>query len=108
MYDAVVVTLGLVVELISLYFLVGIWKDDRLMRIAAEQSLIAQQEYLGLRRRWYESRTKKKPDVQNNTQEPKTAGGIPDVGDPNDLQHCGSDNQLDLCPVANAPDPSMK
>jgi hypothetical protein len=53
---------ALVVDLIALYFLVGIWKDDRIMRRIAEQSLEAQKEYLGLRRRWYESRTRKKDD----------------------------------------------
>jgi hypothetical protein len=65
-YEALVITLGFAVDLIALYFLVGIWKDDRLMRIAAEQSLKAQLEYLGLRRAWYAQRTaaaKKKIDV---------------------------------------------
>jgi hypothetical protein len=37
-----------------------IFYDDRQMRIAAQKSLEAQLEYLGLRRKWYESRTKKK------------------------------------------------
>jgi len=79
MFAAVVMTLGLVVDLVALYFLVGIWRDDRLMRIAAEDTLKVQQEYLGLRRKWYESRTKKKTDAQ----EPKAATGIPDGGSSN-------------------------
>jgi hypothetical protein len=64
-YEALVITLGFVVDLIALYFLVGIWRDDRLMRIAAEESLKAQLEYLGLRRKWYEQRSaaKRKSDV---------------------------------------------
>jgi len=53
---------ALAVDLVALYFLVGIWKDDRAMRIAAEESLVAQREYLGLRRKWYENRTKKKDE----------------------------------------------
>jgi hypothetical protein len=59
---------------IALYFLVGIWKDDRLMRIAAEESLAAQREYLGLRRRWYESRTRRKDDKTQPTQPGSTDG----------------------------------
>jgi hypothetical protein len=53
---------ALTVDLVALYFLIGIWKDDRLMRIAAEESLKAQLEYLGLRRAWYANRTKKKDE----------------------------------------------
>ncbi len=56
----------LAVDLVALYFLVGIWRDDRAMRIAAEESLKAQLEYLGLRRKWYESRTKKKDNEKVN------------------------------------------
>jgi hypothetical protein len=63
---------ALVVDLVALYFLIGIWKDDRAMRAAAEESLEAQREYLGLRRKWYESRTKKKIGA---------ADGTADVGD---------------------------
>jgi len=66
---------ALAVDLVALYFLVGIWKDDRAMRIAAEESLKAQLEYLGLRRKWYESRTKRK-DNAPNTQEQKAASGV--------------------------------
>ena len=62
---------ALTVDIVALYFLIGIWKDDRLMRVAAEESLKAQLEYLGLRRSWYASRTKKKEndktDVGLNT-----------------------------------------
>lgn len=50
---------ALAVDLVALYFLVGIWRDDRAMRFAAEESLKAQLEYLGLRRSWYASRVKK-------------------------------------------------
>ena len=53
---------ALVVDLVALYFLIGIWKDDHAMRLAAEESLKAQLEYLGLRRKWYESRTKRKDE----------------------------------------------
>lgn len=53
---------ALAVDLVALYFLIGIWKDDRAMRVAAEESLKAQLEYLGLRRKWYEGRTKKKDE----------------------------------------------
>lgn len=53
---------ALAVDLVALYFLVGIWRDDRAMRVAAEESLKAQLEYLGLRRKWYEGRTKKKDE----------------------------------------------
>ncbi len=56
---------ALAVDLIALYFLIGIWKDDRAMRIAAEESLRAQLEYLGLRRKWYEGRTKKRDEKAN-------------------------------------------
>lgn len=68
---------ALAVDLIALYFLIGIWKDDRAMRVAAEKSLEAQIEYLGLRRKWYESRTKKKDNVQNASQEQKGTSGVP-------------------------------
>ena len=52
----------LVVDLVALWFLVGIWKDDRAMRIAAEKTLKVQEEYLGMRRKWYEQRSKKKEE----------------------------------------------
>lgn len=69
---------ALAVDLVALYFLVGIWKDDRLMRIAAEESLKAQREYLGLRRRWFDARIKKKDNAPRDTQEQKTSVGISD------------------------------
>jgi len=72
---------ALVVDLVALYFLIGIWKDDRAMRKAAEESLKAQLEYLGLRRKWYESRTKRKDNAQPNTQEQKSASGVSASGD---------------------------
>jgi hypothetical protein len=53
---------ALAVDLIALWFLIGIWKDDHAMRVASEESLKAQLEYLGLRRKWYEGRTKKKDE----------------------------------------------
>jgi hypothetical protein len=53
---------ALTVDLVALYFLIGIWRDDRAMRKAAEESLEAQREYLGLRRKWYETRTKRKDE----------------------------------------------
>ncbi len=56
---------ALAVDLVALFFLIGIWEDDRAMRVAAEQSLKAQLEYLGLRRKWYESRTKKRDEKAN-------------------------------------------
>ena len=80
---------ALAVDLVALYFLIGIWRDDRLMRIAAEESLQAQREYLGLRRRWYDQRNKKKEEKKDNaprdTQEQKVAVGIPDGSDANNL-----------------------
>jgi len=57
----------LVVDFVALYFLIGIWRDDRAMRVAAEESLKAQLEYLGLRRKWYENRTKKKDNEKVNS-----------------------------------------
>jgi hypothetical protein len=76
---------ALAVDLIALYFLVGIWKDDRAMRLAAEESLKAQLEYLGLRRKWYEQRSKKKEDknvsgIQVVTEQVRTDPG-PDKND---------------------------
>lgn len=53
---------ALAVDLIALYFLIGIWRDDRAMRQAAEDSLKVQSEYLNLRRKWYEQRSKKKEE----------------------------------------------
>jgi len=64
---------ALAVDLVALYFLIGIWKDDRAMRVAAEESLKAQLEYLGLRRKWYEGRTKKKDD--KNVAQPRPEDG---------------------------------
>jgi hypothetical protein len=69
---------ALAVDLIALYFLIGIWKDDRAMRIAAEESLKAQLEYLGLRRKWYESRTKKKDN--DKAAEPRSENGAGEDG----------------------------
>jgi hypothetical protein len=56
----------MVLSTVALYFLIGIWHDDRAMRIAAEKSLNAQLEYLGLRRKWYDTRTKKKDNEKAN------------------------------------------
>jgi hypothetical protein len=64
---------ALVVDLVALYFLIGIWKDDRAMRVAAEESLQVQKDYLGMRRKWYEGRTKKK-DEKNVAQLRPTDG----------------------------------
>jgi hypothetical protein len=64
---------ALAVDLVALYFLIGIWKDDRAMRVAAEESLQVQKDYLGMRRRWYEGRTKKK-DEKNVAQLRPTDG----------------------------------
>lgn len=74
---------ALVVDLVALYFLIGIWHDDRAMRQAAEDSLKAQLEYLGLRRKWYEQRNKKKEEksVQPVTEQVRTDTG----SDKNDL-----------------------
>lgn len=55
-----------VMDAVALFFLIGIWRDDRVMRGAAEESLKAQLEYLGLRRKWYESRTKKKDNEKTD------------------------------------------
>lgn len=74
---------ALVVDVVALYFLVGIWRDDRAMRVAAEESLKAQLEYLGLRRKWYENRTKKKDNEKANLRPV-------DGTDTNDVQHTGS------------------
>jgi len=70
---------ALIVDLVALYFLIGIWRDDRLMRIAAEKSLSAQLEYLGLRRKWYEGRTKKKDEkaaVQPRSEDGDSANSL--------------------------------
>jgi len=53
---------ALIVDLVALRFLIQIRNDDRVMREMAEESLRTQQVYLGLRRKWYESRTKRKAD----------------------------------------------
>ena len=55
-----IAAVDMIVGAFGLYYLVEIKNDDRAMRIAAEDSLKAQLEYLGLRRKWYEARTKKK------------------------------------------------
>ena len=75
----------LVADLVALYFLVGIWKDDRAMRIATENSLKIQLEYLGLRKKWYDSRTKKKDNAQRDSQEQKGTVGVPDGADKNSM-----------------------
>lgn len=58
---------GFAVTSIELVLIAGIFFDDHAMRILAEKSLVlaergvaAQEEYLALRRRWYESRAAKK------------------------------------------------
>jgi hypothetical protein len=53
---------SVVIDLVALGFLIKIWKDDRAMRIASEKTLKIQEEYLGLRRKWYEQRSKKKEE----------------------------------------------
>ncbi len=69
---------GTIVSIIELVILVAIFADDHAMRKMAEDSLAisresleAQKQYLDLRRRWYQSRTKKKDndktDVGLNT-----------------------------------------
>lgn len=85
----------LIVDLIALYFLISIWKDDRAMRIAAEESLKAQLEYLGLRRKWYESRTKKEKTVSvvGSTSQADVAGLISPM-----RKHTASSN---LAPATN-------
>jgi hypothetical protein len=67
------------VDLIALYFLVAIWRDDRAMRIAAEESLQAQLEYLGLRRRWYEQRSRKKEEKAVKDEKPVDNNLVSDV-----------------------------
>jgi hypothetical protein len=67
------------VDLIALYFLVAIWRDDRAMRIAAEESLKAQLEYLGLRRRWYEQRSRKKEEKAVKDEKPVDNNLVSDV-----------------------------
>src|SRR5882724_1143279 len=76
---------ALAVDLVALYFLVGIWRDDRAMRIAAEESLKAQIEYLGLRKKWYESRIKKRDNAQRDSQEQKGPVGVSDGPDANSV-----------------------
>lgn len=71
----VIAAAGFGIDAIALWFLVGIWRDDRLMRIAAEGSLKAQLEYLGLRRKWYENRTKKKDNAQVAAPQPGSEDG---------------------------------
>ncbi len=66
---------ALMVDLVALYFLIGIWRDDRAMRLAAEESLKAQLEYLGLRRKWYEGRTKKRDDKAAANTRSEDGGG---------------------------------
>ena len=67
--------LSLAVDLVALWFLVGIWRDDRAMRIAAEESLKAQVEYLGLRRKWYDQRSKKKDNDKVPSPQPGSKDG---------------------------------
>ena len=64
---------ALAVDLVALYFLINIYKDDRAMRVAAEESLQVQKDYLSIRRKWYEGRTKKK-DEKNVAQLRPTDG----------------------------------
>ncbi len=66
---------ALAVDLVALYFLIGIWKDDRAMRVAAEESLKAQLEYLGLRRKWYDGRTKKRDEKTAAQPRPEDGAG---------------------------------
>ena len=53
---------ALAVDLVALYFLIGIWRDDRAMRALAEESLQVQRDYLSIRRKWYEQRSIKKKE----------------------------------------------
>lgn len=69
---------GFVVTLVDLTVLVGIYLDDHAMRKLAEESigisresLEAQKAYLDLRRRWYESRGKKKTDDTGSAKTPQ-------------------------------------
>jgi hypothetical protein len=77
---------ALVVDLVALYFLIKIFKDDRVMRVTAEESLQVQKDYLGLRRRWYEQRSKKGVLA-------KIAGGVADTTPPSLIGE-KDDNQL--------------
>jgi hypothetical protein len=65
---------ALVVDLVALYFLINIYKDDRAMRVAAEESLQVQKDYLSIRRKWYEGRTKKKDE--KNVAQPGPKDGV--------------------------------
>ncbi len=73
----------MIISTVGLYFLIEIRDDDRAMRIAAEESLKAQLEYLGLRRKWYETRTKKKDNE-------KVIVGPVDGANTNSVQSAGS------------------
>lgn len=54
---------ALVVDVVALRFLIQIKNDDREMLRLAQESLEAQKEYLGLRRKWYESRTRRRDEA---------------------------------------------
>lgn len=75
----------MILSTVALYFLIEIRNDDRAMRIAAEESLKAQREYLGLRRKWYDTRTKKKDNAPRDTQEQKATVGISDGSNTNSV-----------------------
>jgi hypothetical protein len=69
---------------IETVFLIGIYFDDHAQKKMAEESLLisresleAQKQYLDLRRRWYESRMKKKDE--------KTSSGPSVSADTNSL-----------------------
>jgi hypothetical protein len=64
---------ALIVDLVALRFLIQIRNDDKVMRELAEESLQTQREYLSLRRRWYESRTKRKADEKTDL---RTSDGV--------------------------------
>lgn len=66
--DALLIA-SFIISLFDLCILTAIFLDDHAMRLIAEESrdisrksLQAQEQYLDLRRRWYESRGKKKAD----------------------------------------------
>ena len=81
-----------IVSVIELFYLIRIFLDDHLMRILTEESLEiqkkslnAQSEYLGLRRKWYESRAKKKDNEKVNVR--------PDGSDTNVVQRAECDSK---------------
>ncbi len=66
--DALLVS-SIVISVVESVFLIGIYFDDHAQKKMAEESLLisresleAQKQYLDLRRRWYESRTKKRDE----------------------------------------------